>query len=585
MKIKNKLFLALPIMLAITSMTGCAKNDTTNGKSLAVNGWDPILEYKGDIDVMMYIIGHTDTYLDIGNPKWTSEDIIDQSAALFFAAAREFKKIYPDIKINMYSCDGADGHPSYYESYRNYLSNHDNRPPHIMHHVNSIPTMLESGIIADFSQYKDEFPLYKYLNKDLLKYSNYGGFQASVPFGVYPKTITLNTYLYEGEGSYGEMPAPEPGEWTLDALDALITSRKPQVGGVAGLINLDIDMPNFVLPTIYKNYIEGKNVDLNTPEVRHMLELEYKWNKDYVWYNPDSSEKITGQEWHNWQKVELMSKDRAVVQLDRSFSMGGLSQKAVKNGTADHLDMYPYPGLTEEDDLSLGIMFGALHLGNQCPIINNKETCTKQQRLAQEAAAYFATFMVSDPRSIKAASEIEWNNPTSDDESDYEKGKVVGAIKGFPVLSRTDENGNPYALPVSVEGVEDEYNQQLSYFLKNYPTWNPETKPGVAKVMEMYSNNDFIVCSDNFYPWVIPDNDTGGTKNIFGVWNGRWYTKALGEVNINSVTWASTVAGLLNNWANDINSNTEMAWNYIEECMHQYYKLPADFDVRDNTKI
>lgn len=584
----NKIILALPIMLAITSLTGCGSNNTKKGPSLAVNGWDPVLEYKGDIDCMMYIYGQAGTYLDIGNDKWTATDIIDGSAALFFAAAREFKKIYPDIKINLYANDGPNGNPSYFDSYNSYVSTHGNRPPHIMHHVSSIPAVLESGIIADYSQYKDEFPLYKYLNKELLKYSNYGGFQASVPFGVFPKGITINRDLYEGAPSYGEMPAPEKGEWTLDALDEIISSRQTSINGVAGLVNLDIDMPNFIIPTIYKNYIDGRPVELNTPEVRKMLELEYKWNTNSVWFNPNDSEKLEGQEWHNWQKTNLMVQDRAVVQLDRSFSMGGLSQLAVAASTDEHFDMYPYPGLTEDDDLTLGVMFGALHLGNQCPVDSNKkEQCTVKQRQAQEAAAYFATFMVADPRSIKAASEINWARAADAENTETEgtTGALVGATKGFPVLSRLDENGQPYTLPVSSEGVTDEYQTQLSYFFKCFPTWDPEQyedtrpKPGIKKILEMYADDDYVVCSNNFYPWLIPNPGTGGTTDIFGVWNNRFYTEALGDINIGSTTWVTTVAGLLNNWQQDINSNTNMAWEYIEECMRSYYKLPANFDI------
>ena len=97
---KKRYLLVLPILLTLTSMTGCKKT-TTDLKGDPIEGWDPELEYKGDLDVFMYIYGQEGMWRDVGSGNYVASDIIDGSQALFFAAATEFKKIYPKININV----------------------------------------------------------------------------------------------------------------------------------------------------------------------------------------------------------------------------------------------------------------------------------------------------------------------------------------------------------------------------------------------------------------------------------------------------------------------------------------------------
>ena len=269
---KKRYLLVLPILLTLTSMTGCKKT-TTDLKGDPIEGWDPELEYKGDLDVFMYIYGQEGTWRDVGSGNYVASDIIDGSQALFFAAATEFKKIYPNININVISGNGQTYTPSYTDNLQNYIESHNQKPPHVIHHVSDVPSQLESGLIADFSKYTDNFPIYDYISEDLLRYFNYGGFQAAVPYGIFPMGIYVNTHLVENI-YMEEMPAPTAEEWTLDALDTIISSAPTGQNGRAGVIQLYGELANFISPTIYRNYVDGKDVDLDTTEVVKLLELE-----------------------------------------------------------------------------------------------------------------------------------------------------------------------------------------------------------------------------------------------------------------------------------------------------------------------
>lgn len=570
---KKSLLLALPALLAVTSLTGCGKTDSNDVKGEIIEDFDPVLEYEGDLDVFMYIYGQDGTWKDAGNKKWEASDIIDGSQALFFAAAREFKKMYPKIKINVISGNGTGYSPSYYDNFMSYRNSHNGKPPHIIHHVDPVSKLLSEGILGDYSKYKDKFPLYSHINPDLMKYYNFGGFQAAVPFGVFPIGVIVNEQVIQNK--YITLPEPTAETWTLEALDNIISAIPTNTNGAAGTINLHYEMANFMASSIYRNYVNGEPVDFSTTEVETLLEYEHKWAKDYVWFDQDSKKHpLNTDVWNSWEKNELMASDAAAVQLDRSFSIGSLSQKAVANGTNEHFDFYPYPSIDGEN-MTLGTMFGALGIGDQCPINTNRvEQCTKKEKLAQEAAAYFATFMVSDPRSIKAQSEIEFRAGTESNEV------LKGATKGFPVLRAYDEDGETYALPSSAEGVESEYNTQFNYFYETFPTWTEE-KPGFAKVVEMYKEGDFIVCSESTYPMLIP-NEIGGTENIFAVWNDRYKASTeTGNVTVADITWVDNVKSRLSDWATNINTSIETAWSYLDETMHEFYNLPEDWDVRE----
>lgn len=575
MKLKKTLLVALPLLVAITSLTGCNKKGGGNNKGTpsfsGIEGWDPVLEYEGDLDVFMYIYGLEGRWMDAGNPKHVAEDIVDGSQALFFAAAREFKKIYPKIRINVISGNGTGYSPSFYDNFADYIDSHGQRPPHIMHHVDPIPTLLSAGYVADIGQYTDKMPLYNYINPDLLKYYNYGGFQGAVPYGIFPYGLFVNKKSIEKR--FLELPEPTDADWTLDKLDEIISSTPTNTNDLAGLVNLNYEMVNFMAPTIYRNYIDGKPVDLNTPEIEKILTLENKWVKDYVWFDATMSgggKHPNNTVWNGWEKTALMASGSALVQLDNPFAIGGLSSFAEKENTVDDLDIYPFPSLDSEGENTLGLLMGALSIGNQCPLdSNNQEVCTKKQRLSQEAAAYFATFMVSDPRSIKAASEIKWKRSNESDDI------VTGAIKGLPILREKDENNEAYSLPSSVKGVTDEYQTQLQYFFDAYPAFTNE-KPGMARVMEMYNEGKGIICNSNTYPMTVP-SEVGGTKQVMANWNGRYGQPGDGVV-VSSVTWVDQMRSKLADMTAEINSLTETSWNFLEENMRANYILPSDWD-------
>ena len=103
MKLKKTLLVALPLLVAITSLTGCNKKGGGNNKGTpsfsGIEGWDPVLEYEGDLDVFMYIYGLEGRWMDAGNPKHVAEDIVDGSQALFLQQQENLRKYIQKLEL------------------------------------------------------------------------------------------------------------------------------------------------------------------------------------------------------------------------------------------------------------------------------------------------------------------------------------------------------------------------------------------------------------------------------------------------------------------------------------------------------
>lgn len=547
MRNQNKIILAS--LLSIVSFAGCAQ--TNNDLSIEkewVEGFDPVLEYKGDIDVFMYIYGQDKAWLDVGYPgKYGPEDIGDESQALFFAAAKEFKKLYPDIRINVYSGNGDE---QYVQNFNNYYVR-NGHVPHVIHHVNTTPELLTGGYVADLSQYKNKFETYNIINPELMKYFNYGGFQAAVPFGCYPTGLFINYGTLED--LYIESD-DLVNNWTVATLDNIITAER--MVETAGIVELESGWMNFIVPTIFKQYVENNTVDLTSMDVVELINMESNWY-NYAAFDIHNQTRVGS--YGNWQKNQMLIDGAARIMLGEQFKMGSLAQQAEAAGIAEDLDFYPWPALNEDSSPSIALDFGAINVGNQCPVGSD---CSEESKLAQEAAAYFAMFMVADTRSIKAASEIEWQSGEGD-------GLIhkIGAIKGFPVVKK--------GVSLSFLDNEDEYETQLGYFFDNYGAY--EGKPGFSMVLDLYEKNEIYVCSKKVFPFLVPEGGTGGTKDILEKWTNRYLGD--GTTDVGSSTWTGWVESNLPIWTNDINRNSSTAWAYLTEQMISYYDLAADFDA------
>ncbi len=114
---------------------------------------------QGEIDVMVWS-GDSTYHRDLGHQDIAAEDLTSQNVAAIYALAKEFNKLYPNVKINLYAkTDDPNGNDtSWMQELENFKAEHGKYPD--VYAANDLPGDLSRGMIADLSVYSGD-PLYQ----------------------------------------------------------------------------------------------------------------------------------------------------------------------------------------------------------------------------------------------------------------------------------------------------------------------------------------------------------------------------------------------------------------------------------------
>ncbi len=571
--------LAIPFM-ALTLLSGCRNNGNIS-HSAQVDDFgvlpEEVKNFSGNIDIFDYIQGQESAMMDIGHKNYEPMDLWDTTMAKFYAAAKEFNKYAPNVKFNLYYSSIDD----YNQKVNNY-NIQNGHLPHIMHPVNSMHSLMATGLVTDLSIYKDT-SYYKVFDESIMAQYNYGGFQVAIPYQIYPMGLFVNTKILEDQYI----------EYNEDFVNNLTTEKFYDVlAQVTNQQNAGIDSPvdgilSIAAPTVYKSYVNDKQVDLTSPEINELLALEstitnytaYRVNDEgNGWTAKDNYPVIP---WDGY--TSFISDELFAFTGTMPWGLAAMSNLSVKLEKEDQFDYMPYPKANEETEQTVGMMAGGIVIGNQCPIQNGE--CSEQRQLERDVAAYFTMFMNADPRAIKAKAEIQY--------TDANRQNVYTGILGLPMVKRNYyyewETGED-----SEDNVKEEiFGYQLGLFLETYRMyWTPEDendtpdvenytniKPGFKKILELfYGDQENVICY-NSRPNEVPQGGTGGTVSILADWQNRYFGD--GTVTIADSTWAGWVESKLSVWENQINKNIRTAYDYLQEQVDIYYG-PGLYDVYES---
>lgn len=605
MKKLNK-FIIMP-MLALTIASCGNKVDTDSSSSSnseqsseSLSQWDDplaiipeeVLNYQGDIDILTYIEGQNGTIPDIGSSKITSRDLFDSELARFAAAAREFKKIAPGVRINVIYCsiDQYMDNMNAYNSQKGHI-------PHIMHPVLAFYQMIEGGFITDLSIYQDK-EYYQAINPAYMDMINYGGFQAGFPTHYAPYGMFVNKKNLKENYVVDPTNAEEYANWVDNMTYEQFVNVCNEVyksGAYGAIGGADSTMISIAGHTIYKNLTQNGKVEFTNDEVRSLLELENQIvsKSVYTYPNPNKPGNAPVKEdmpagiaswWANQNFVD----GYYTFYTNSPWNIGIISQLAQEaNKGFDDFDFIPFPRANADTEFIENIAVGGLSIGNLCPIdYTGTEKCyAPTAKLETDVAAYFTMFMIADPRAIKAATEVEWTLGT-DSDSGLTKGVVSLPIvnKNFRYKWQDDPEiveqmgGDPAA------DFADNYDYQLSLYLKTYPTWydssvNPEpdvvnfsnVSYGLYKILDTMNNHPENVISMGSIPSVVQEG--GVAVNIFSDWNDRYNTYDIG-----SDTYTSNVIAALSDMQDKINSRYTTTLTYLQESLDSFYGV-GKYDV------
>lgn len=531
---------------------------------------EDVKNYEGTIDIFEYIEGQRGSMLDIGHQKYGRTDLWDASMAKYYAAAREFNRYAPNIKINFYYCSIGD----FNNEVNSYVAR-EGHMPSVLHPVDKIYETVQKGYATDLSIYATS-RYYDVFDESIMKEYNYGGFQAAVPYMIYPQGLFVNTRLLEG--SY----ITYDDEWIenltmADFVDVLKTVTTSEIAGLSLPVDSIISVAG---SSIYKGFAKNKKVDFQDPLVRELLGYEQQF-LNYTAYTASPEGRMVAKENYNvqsWAGVKNFINDESFVfSAEDPWNIGMKSSWAEEAGKLDNFDIIPYPKASAESERNIGMMAGGLIVGNQCPVVNE---CSDEAKLRRDAAAYFTMFMNADPRAIKAKAEIEYTNA--------DKILELKGIMDMPLVKRNYS----YQWDKSEEPV-DVFSYQLDLWLNTYKMyWTPRFegdtpdvenysnfKPGFRKIIELFYDHPENRVNYNNRPDKIPQG-AGDTKSILYNWQNRYYNDR--TAIIGSATWLGYMEAQLLPMQNEINANIAQAYAYLQEQMDIYYEA-GKYNVLEDT--
>ena len=584
------------------------------------------------IDLLIYIEGQEGRIPDIGNysvdpaakTRYHPEDISSIEMAKWFGAASAFKKLVPGVEINLMYCTTSQ-YPGRIRQYRE----QEGHLPHLMWGSDHVFQMLSNGYNYDLTRYKDS-PYYSQYNDYFMSRFNLGGFQAGFPISAEPWGVLVNATDLEEYGLISQVvnsntgrPSSEYREWvenfdweTLMNVARQVTNKEEHHAGLSKVVEY---FTSYSVASINEQFIRDGSVDFTSPEVIQTIEKLLNYENElsqYCTYIYDETSTGNTKDPNfpnaaNWDGTNNFVRDQySTFYAEAPWAVGTISQRvsthnkeAAEDTTGeiqpinDRFDYLPYPKLDADSKAYTGIAVEGLTIGNQCPLGTQ---CTNDKQLAMDVAAYFAMFTALDPRSIEARSTVKYifNNEEYVGEASFPLSKLTAKFKW--------QNDPELAADDPAADYDSNWRYQMAKWFEVYDlyTTNDEVAnvyeftnvmPGLVTMLDsIYAipgigEDDYVTCLDFWNePVDVIDYETNSTRNFFTRWQGRFtqfgskVADNLGAGNLGTATYVSQVMGALADMQEDINTNAEIAWAYLQECVDSYYE-EGKYNVLDRT--
>lgn len=260
----------LVLALAVTVFAGCGgKTNARSGGGASGSGSyaAPAADVTAELTIMMWS-GDGSFMQDIGHKNYAPEDILGQNQAAAYAVAKEFNKLYPNVKINIFAKSGdpnSDG--KNWAQHREDFAMEYGVPPDLFAALD-LPGDAQKGMVADISIFADD-PVYQSFNPSIMGMMNINGRQFGLPQYMIPTGIFVNRSL----ANANNIDIPEP-DWTIDDYTAFTAHSKTDT--YYGAMDAPLDLirtgtKDFVYSLLHR----GDNdpyVNFNSDAVRKLLE-------------------------------------------------------------------------------------------------------------------------------------------------------------------------------------------------------------------------------------------------------------------------------------------------------------------------
>lgn len=541
---RKALALSLAAVLG-TSMifTGCGKTEKKdNGKeeTTAKIGLTTGLpaDTTADISIMTWA-GDSKYYEDIGSLELSNDKVTAQNVAQIYAVAKEFKKLYPNIKINLWAKSGdhsLPGTPKWEQEITAFKAKYG-KYPDIWQSTN-ITDDIKKGLVADLSVFADD-ETYKAYNENLMEQLNYYGFQGGLPLFSIPWGIWVNKSLAESKN----INVPDP-DWTIDEYTRFIT--KSDNTSFWGDKSTPVNIINMGTTTINKQIKEKGTVNLDSDEVKELLKYIPKWAPATI----DTAEgagtlskdiKIESKT-YSWF---YFCNNRCLTNIQDPWYLTTGADESAKESEAyidaEDWDIYPFPS-TDYCDNTIKIVMDSICLHNYAADDGNKEW-SDEEKEKLKATYTFATFWTACTDAKKAILEQKWTD------NGAEKSATGDS---FPVVTG------------------DTYKEQMDIWNSLPAHEKYKDKEGWKEILKLWESNSSWDYVDKC--WTSTISEKGETTDVLYEWNNMWQEDVAGAW-MTDKDWGDKVKARLADWNKTINERIETAKKQFQDKLVENYNF------------
>lgn len=531
----KKLVLFLSVIAITLSLTACKdKYDSLDG------------EVTGVIDLMLWS-GSGTYYEDLGNLSLDKDDLIAQNDAAAYYVAKEFKKLYPNVQINVLATQGDPNanETSWAQKLAKYEADHGAYPG--VFATTDLPGNVENGIVADLTRFETD-PLYLSMNQSVMQMMNYYGFQAGLPQYVLPWGIYVNRELAEAQN----LDVPDP-DWDIDEYTRFISNSEDETyyGSMDTPLRIIETGTNNIVKSLFDYDGGDQYVDFNSDEVKDLVEYLKEWNDDSVWgANPEGMFESYGY----WPYTFFQ--EGKVLTLEGDPWMMGDCATPIEDGEeawwaackSTDWDYYPRPS-TDYVDNTVGIVLDPMAVYNYC-LDDGDIACTEEEELRIKIAYTFASFWIADSRS--------WDARAVGEFKDVDHGVYSSSLNdSFPVTTGDmfDEQMEIWYTPAKHQRFKD-----ISLM------------PGFQEVVRIYEEGQFWDISDKAYPYYYNTQDGTRQENMYE-WRQYWNPDVNGGFEKDDADFINKLKGKLPEWNEQANLHFKESYESLQTGLKRWYNF------------
>ena len=547
---RKALALSLTAVLGASMvLTGCGGKSKKGEDSTTKIGLTTGLasDTTADISIMTWS-GDSKYYEDIGGMDLSTDKLTSQNVAQVYAVAKQFKKLYPNIKINLWAKTGdpdQPGTPKWEQEMTSFKAKYGKYPD--IWASTSVTNDIKKGLAADLSVFSDD-ETYKAYNENLMSNLNYYGFQGGLPSFSIPWGIWVNKALAESKN----INVPDP-DWTIDEYTRFFT--KSDNTSFWGDKSTPVNIINMGTTTINKQIKEKGTVDLDSDEVKSLLSYIPKWAASTI----DVAEgagtlskdiKIESKT-YSWY---YFCNNRCLTNItDPWYLTAGADESAKESESyidSKDWDIYPFPS-TDYCGNTIKVVMDPICIHNYAADDGNKEW-NDDEKAKLKATYTFATYWTASTEAKQAIFDQKWTDNGAEKSA---------AGDSFPVVTG------------------DTYKKQMDIW-NNLPAHKTyKDKEGWKEILKLWENNESWDYIDKC--WTSKITEKGETTDVLHEWNNMWNEEVAGAW-MTDKDWGDKVKARLSDWNTTINKRIETATKQLQDKLVENYNFDKSKFTSDN---